>query len=181
MPTTGPWTIWNMWNYQEELREAEGGSPSPEETGDVTADVEHWCAVSANTKHPEEAFYIVDIMLSREFLSAMNFWNRQEASVDMPLLGDTAHGVIPVHTELLVNGKMRYRNNRLGLAQRQALAEAQENITFVYITSNFDRELDSLFADLCVRIDNGEALSDEDIRKATDKCHTTMKMMLAES
>lgn len=184
-------------DYKEGLREEEG-SPAPQETeapeeeaytffaprggdGDVIAAVEHWCAVSANTRRPEEAFHIADIMLSREFLSAMNFWNRQDLSVDMPLLGATAHGSIPVHTELLVNGRMRYRNDSLSLAQRQALKEAQESITVAYITSNVDRELDHMFIELRKRVENGESLTDEDILKVTDKCHSAMKMMLAES
>lgn len=38
-----------------------------------------------------------------------------------------------------------------------------------------------MMAELMTRVYDGEALTDEDIRKACDKCYTTLKMMLAES
>lgn len=148
--------------------------------GCVTASVDHWCAVSSGTKHPEDAFFIVDILLSEDFLSCRKFWS-MTGSWDIPLLGQPGYGCIPVNTTLLSRNKKKFHEFSIPKKQSAALAEAREDITYAYITSNVDREIDHMFIELRARIKQGETLTDDDIRKATDKCHTTIKMMLAES
>ncbi len=150
--------------------------------GCVTASVEHWCAVGNSTKHPEDAFFMVDVLLSEEFLSCRHFWNiKNSSSVDIPLLGYPGYGCIPVNTELLSNNKKKFKDCSIPAKQSTALAEARGDITYAYITSNVDRELDHMFIELRDRIKQGENLTDNDIRKATDKTYSTLRMMLAES
>ncbi len=150
--------------------------------GSVTAAIEHWCAVSSGTKHPEDAFSIIDMLLSEEFLSCRHFWNtKNSVSVDIPLLGCPGYGCIPVNTSILSTNKKRFKDCGIPQKQSAALANAREDITYAYITSNVDRELDHMFIELRDRIKKGEALTDDDIRRLTDKTHSTLKMMLAES
>lgn len=150
----------------------------------LSAGVETWCAVNANTEHPEDAFFMVDIFLSKEYLSTDVFWETRNFVTEIPVLGSHSAAAIPVYSELLTikfGGYMTDGFTLLGDKQRAALAEAQESITYAYLTSNIDREIDSMFSGLAGRIDSGETISDEDLRKTTDKCHSTLEMMLAES
>ncbi len=156
------------------------------EKGQINAPIETWCAVNKNTKHPEDAFFIVDCLLSKDFLSQEAFWIPAEtykySSEQMTFFYLAGEGLVPVHTGLLSNSKGRYKYiETLGNTQRELLKEARESIGYAYFTSNVDREIDQMMAELMKRVYDGEALTDEDIRKACDKCYTTLKMMLAES
>lgn len=156
------------------------------EKGQINAPIETWCAVNKNTKHPDDAFFIVDCLLSKDFLSQEAFWIPTETykynSDQMTFFYMAGEGLVPVHTGLLSNPKGRYKYiETLGGPQRELLKEARESIGYAYFTSNVDREIDRMMAELMTRVYDGEALTDEDICKACDKCYTTLKMMLAES
>lgn len=149
--------------------------------GDVTASMQNWCAVNSNTEHPEDAFFIADVFMSEEFLSARNFWNPKEANPGISLLGEMAPGCIPVHKELLSSNKKGFHGNKLPAGQCDALNGARENISCAYISSNVDRELNRMFDELWAQVKNGGSLSDDELRRKTDQCWMTLKMMLAES
>ena len=154
-------------------------------SGSINAAIETWCAVSNTTKHPEDAFFIADILLSYDFLKQESLWSKQppaqKNSQSMPFFWTAGESLVPVHTGLL-SGKGSYKYNE-GLipARRAAIKNARENIGYAYFTSNVDREIDHMSAELFDKARQGESLTGDDIRKAADKTYTTMKMMLAES
>lgn len=155
--------------------------------GTVTAPIETWCAVNKNTKHPEDAFAIVDMFLSKEFLSQEKFWSKSTPSrtteQTMDFFWLAGNCCVPVHTGLLSSakgGEYKYTDTLSG-DQRKVLKEARENIGCAYFPNRAEREIDQMLADLQDRVNDGEILSDEAIRKETDKCYSTMKLMLGES
>ena len=154
-------------------------------SGSINAAIETWCAVSSSTKYPEDAFFIADILLSYDFLKQEPFWSKQppaqKNSQSMTFFWTAGESLVPVHTGLL-SGKGSYKYNE-GLipARRAAIKNARENIGYAYFTSNVDREIDHMAAELFDKARQGESLTGDDIRKAADKTYTTMKMMLAES
>ncbi len=154
-------------------------------SGSINAAIETWCAVSSSTKFPEDAFFIADILLSYDFLKQEPFWSKQppaqKNSQSMTFFWTAGESLVPVHTGIL-SGKGSYKYNE-GLipARRAAIKNARENIGYAYFTSNVDREIDHMTAELFDMARQGESLTGDDIRKAADKTYTTMKMMLAES
>lgn len=154
-------------------------------TGSINAAIETWCAVSNTTKHPDDAFFIADIFLSRDFLQQEAFWRKQPppdmSHQNMTFFWTAGEDLVPVHTGLL-SGKGSYKYNEgLVPARRTAIKNARENIGYAYLTGNIDREIDHMMAGLLERARQGENITDDDLRKATDKTYTTMEMMLAES
>lgn len=111
----------------------------------------------------------------------MTAWNAQTASVTVPLFGSAGYGCIPVHTGPLSDNISRFRHTRIPGDQRAALKEARENVTYAYFTSNVDREIDRMFKDLMELVKSGGEVDEGYIRKQTDKCYTTISMMLAEA
>lgn len=156
------------------------------ERGEINAPIETWCAVNANTKHPEDAFFIVDCLLSKEFLGQEAFWLKMDSGKDshdqMTFFWLAGEDCVPVHTGLLSSPKGHYKYvDALTSAQRDALKEARQNIGYAYFTSNIDREIDRTVQGLLEQLYDGGELTGEEVRKACDKCYTTLKMMLAES
>lgn len=183
---TNPWT--SDCYYADGTDEADGAYtffPLRNSQGGVAAAVEGWCAVNKNTKHPEDAFFIVDMLMGREFQSHQMFWptNLRDPGHLIPLLKLGTPGSLPTYSSLVTSSTGGYLVDvaLIGESQREGLKDTQANITYAYLTSNVDRALDDMFMELVERVDKGETLTDEEIRRATDKCYSTMKMMLAES
>ena len=155
--------------------------------GGVAAAVQDWCAVNSNTKYPEDAFFIVDLLMGRDFQSRQLFWPTKKlisGDHQIPLLSfGTVGCALPTYSSLVTSSKggLIVNEPMVSESQREGLKETQSNITYAYLTSNVDRELDRMFMELVERVDQGQALTDENIRKATDQCHSTIKMMLAEA
>lgn len=150
--------------------------------GGITAAIETWCAVNRNTKHPEDAFFITDILLTATFLKLDNTtWNPSSRDPTLAFFGHAGYGCIPVHTNLLSSASSTFRNSKIPSDQRNALKEARGNITYAYLTSNADRELNRMFRTFMEMVKSGENPDEAAIRKETDKCYSTVKMMLAES
>lgn len=154
--------------------------------GGVNAPIETWCAVNKNTSYPEDAFSIVDMMLSRDFLSAEIFWEtRNFMPGRIELLGYTVPGALPVCDSLMLDTP----DPQTGIGwffvpdaeQRKAFQEAEKSVNCAYFTSNLDREIDRMFMELADQVYAGEEVTDEEIRKAAGQCYSTLKMMLAES
>lgn len=155
-------------------------------TGGINASIETWCAVSNTTKHPEDAFFIVDLLLSEDFLRQEAFWNKRPTGIydhkQMTFFWLAGEDLVPVHTGLLTSAKGTYKYDEgLIASERSAVKEARENISYAYFTSNVDREVDGMFRELMEMVENGETIDDDALRRTTDKTYTTLKMMLAES
>lgn len=128
----------------------------------------------------------MDCLLSKEFLSQEDFWTKVSSGSgqhdQMSFFWLAGEDCVPVHTGLLSSAKGRYKYvDALTGPQRDTLKEARQSIGYAYFTSNIDREIDRTMQGLLERLYNGEELTEEQVRKATDKCYTTLKMMLAES
>ncbi len=154
--------------------------------GGVTASVETWCAVNKNTKFPEEAFFITDFLLSRDFLSYTKFWDSKNFLSNEGIMFTAVNmGAIPVHSSILSTPKgyfmAKAENPIHSERQMEALKDGRESVTFAYLTGNTDCQLDHMFIELVERLEQGENITDNDIRKATDKTYSTLRMMLAES
>lgn len=154
-------------------------------SGNISAAIETWCAVSSSTNHPEDAFFIADIFLSEDFLRQEAFWNKQPppdcSHETMTFFWVAGEDLVPVHTGLL-SGKGTYKYNEgLVPAERIAIKNARENISCAYFTSNIDREIDHMMAGLFEQARQGGTISDDELRRMTNKTYTTLKMMLAES
>lgn len=153
--------------------------------GKINAPIETWCAVNNNTKYPENAFFIVDMLLSKEFLSQEAFWNKNipnPNAMSMTFFWTAGGGeFIPVHTGLVTTAKGRYKYNTTEPSRRRVLRDARENIDYAWFTNSLDRELNSMFWEMAERLLNGEDVTEAEVRKATDQCYTTLKMMLMES
>ncbi len=151
--------------------------------GGLSAAIEHWCAVNANTKHPEDAFFIADMLLGADFLKLENFWDknpRDSSPHAVALFSMMQGGNIPVYTDYMTT-KISYTNTVIYKDMQKALAEAESEIDYVYFTSNADRAMDSMFRGLIEKVENGEDIPEDELRLLTDKTHSTLKMMLAES
>lgn len=151
--------------------------------GGLSAAIENYCAVNANTKYPEDAFFIADMLLGADFLKLENFWDKQPArtgadAVDMFWMMEG--GNIPVYTDYMTT-KTSYANTVIYKDMQEALAGEESRISFAYFTTNADRAMDGMFRDLMETVESGKEISDEELRGVTDKAYTTMKMMLAES
>lgn len=154
--------------------------------GEISAPIETWCAVNKNTQDPEDAFFIVDLLLSREFLQQEDFWNKEPSYFlnpdQMTFFWMAGEGYIRVYSTLLTNSKNTYKfTNFLNDSQRKLLSKTRNEISYAYFTSNLDREIDRMFAELADKLYAGEDVGDEEIRKAAGQCYSTLKMMLAES
>lgn len=148
--------------------------------GGVTASIETWCAINANTDYPEDAFYVLDIFLSQEFQRMEKFWGKEpEHSIahnTVPMFWMATMGTIPVQSD--IGTQMTFRRTQLFNEMTEAIIEGQEEVDTVFFTSNLDREIDSMFHEFILKIEAGEELSDEDIRRRTDRCWSALRMML---
>lgn len=152
--------------------------------GGVSAAVQQWSAVNAHTERPEDAFFVIDMLLSRSVQSRQLFWPTKDlmnSAHSIPLLGLDMAGTLPVYTGLVTSGGFIADTPLIGESQSAGLKETQANIDYAYVTGSIDREMDRMYMGLVEKVDSGSALSDEEVRKETDQCYSTMKMMLAES
>ena len=144
--------------------------------GGITARINTYCAISSKTEHPDAAFALIDMLMSKEFLCLELFWEEsgENRRVDMPLFGK-AYGLNgqPVYQDLGTNEKSFAYLDPYGEEEFQAVSEFREKITYAYLPSNVDQEVEDLFKN---------CLDDEDnIDSLVKKAYSTMKMMLAES
>lgn len=151
-------------------------------SGRITASIETWCAVNRNTQHPDEAFFVADILLSRNFQRMDKFWTKfKKTSRDsrpdtVGLFWMASLGCLPVDTSIAYG--MGLHASTLFKETEQVLQEAQKSIGYAFFTSDLDRELDDMFYEFIQRIEAGEEITDEAIRNRTDRCWMTLKMML---
>jgi len=152
--------------YLEELRLLPGepyGHPVQNINGGVTAFVEAFAAINANTKHPDAAFKVVELLFSEEIQSGKGFegaggrslWPREfhYNAIAGVATGKSAYCDPVLHTEGFLDS-------------------LNEKITNVRFTSNLDKVL----YELAMNVTYGNM----DVEKAVSECYSDMKMMIAE-
>lgn len=138
--------------------------PSYNRDGGVTASISCFAAVNINTAYPDEAFKVLDRMLSEDV--QQNFY-----------LTNSVSGV-SVYDEL---GTVDKRNGPSGWwmsdANYESFCAVREQINAVRFYSLLDRETMFTLGNACL----AEDATEDSVKAAAHKAFTTMKMMLAES
>lgn len=145
-------------------------------SGGITAQVTLYCGINRNTKHPAEAFDIVDMLMSKDFQRLEVFWNNTARKKQAPvrMFATAAGSGIPVHRDILSTEEDSMLYQQISAAQRQALDQARAGVSFCYFPSNADEEMKYLFLKC-------QGMSDEEMEREVGKCYTTMGMMLGEA
>lgn len=145
--------------------------------GSVTSRIDSYIAINRNTPYPDEAFALVDMLMSKEFLSLTPFWDgeRMSRNGNIALFTELdGWGGLPIYDTMLENGDMVRLSRTRPLSRWQAYQEALSNLC-VYLPSAVDTELESLFMNC------KEAGGPEEIERLVKKAYTTMQMILGES
>lgn len=145
--------------------------------GSITSYIDSYIAINRNTPYPDEAFALVDMLMSKEFLSLTPFWdndriNRGSSTALFRELRGWAG--LPIYDSMLENGDSILPNRILPSARWPIYKEALSNLS-VYFPSTVDTDLESLFMNC------KEANGSEEIENLVKRAYTTMKMMLSES
>lgn len=145
--------------------------PQYNTTGGVTARVSSFAAVNANTRHPDEAFLIVDKLLDQKTMSEQEIYIYGGA---LPVNLDLCQKDAPYYSPYEQNGRQRtdWYVNQWNYQQIQALAGQINAVNFV---TPLDQELILAYRD---------CLNEQDPRRRRELAaghYTAMKMMIAES
>ena len=163
-------------NYLQNIRFLPGevyAHPQYDISGGVTAFVEAYAAINANTEYPEAAFKVVELLFSEEVQSDRGFEEAKCGGSLCPRWSayNTYQGV--------ATGKAAYRDPVL--YKEGFLDSVNEKITNV----RFNSELDKANYDMNITIWN-EILDskwrepDVDFERYVSECYSDMKMMIAE-
>lgn len=146
--------------------------------GGVTSQIVSYMAINRNTSHPDEAFVLVDMMMSRSFLSCSPFWDfsrTEQDSVTALWDGLRGWGGIPVYDDFFDEGGQLISTVVIPISRQPVHRAVMDEISYAYFPSNVDMEMENMFVEYM------EAESDAEVEKIVKKAYTTMKMMLAES
>lgn len=147
--------------------------------GDIPGCVTTYCAVNANTRHPEEAFFVAEMLMTEKFQRLEIFYNKKAWEKQMPLgmFAAANGGGVPVNRRVLASEGDTMGYQQIPELERRAINQAREAVGYCYIPGDVDVEMNRLFFD-CQ--DLGADASDEEIQKLVDKHYMTMRMMLGE-
>ncbi len=156
--------------------------PIRDVNGDVAANVTAYAAINNNTQCAEEAFTVLEILLSRQFQSGEKFWNGGMNEGSGIAVFSAAYGV-PVHEELLQRNRpvkyFCYINDDFF----PAYCSLRDQITTARFFTDIDDVLNTLYWN-CWKVETGEASAEtkeETIRGMVSKAYDTMRMIVAES
>ncbi len=178
---------WSMTELASENECIEQGWAGPAGTafplyntdGGVTAKVNSYIAVNRSTTHKEDALTLVDMMMSRDFLTLEGFWSESRTmnQSGMFLFNSLRawNGGNPIYDDFFEDGRSIMYAFSLTEGRQALHREIIDKISYAYIPSAADQELIKLFKDCKA------AGSEEEIDKLVSKCYTTIEMILAES
>lgn len=148
--------------------------------GDIPGCVTTYCAVNANTRHPEEAFFVAEMLMTEKFQRLEIFYNKKAREKQMPLgmFAAANGGGVPVNRRVLASEGDTMGYQQIPELERRAINQAREAVGYCYIPGDVDVEMNRLFFDCR---DLGADASDEEIQKLVDKHYMTMRMMLGEA
>ena len=104
--------------------------------GGITAEIEAFAAVNRNTKRPEDAFRVIDLLLSKNFPQYRMFYR------DL-----TGYNTIPMHEEMFQESTpIKCRSFKMTAENFEAFSKVREQITEANFTSEGTYLLDSMLA-----------------------------------
>ena len=141
--------------------------PIYSDEGGCSAEIVHFAAINANTKRPEDAFFVLDVLFS---LESQQYSDIYEVFTWQAL---------PTYTELAQENCPTRLDGRwfLNEANFQELKRIQDQITAVRFCNTLETELDTLFTDCETAYKNGDT---EMIRQKVSETYRTMQRMLRE-
>lgn len=140
-------------------------TPAATQDGGVTAAVSCYAAVNVNTKHPDEAFKVLDCLLSKD--------TQQRSYITNSVSGVPVYdGLCSPDTPLGMDSKWW-----LSEANYESFCGIKDQISAVRFYTLLDREA----AFTLGRAYLAEDATEESVKAAAHKAYTTMQMMLAES
>ncbi len=149
--------------------------------GEVNATVTAYAAINNNTQCAEEAFTVLEVLLSRQFQSGERFWNGGTNDGAAPVFS-AAYGV-PVHEELLQRNRPVNYFCYIDDDVFPAYCALRDQITTARFFSNVDDTLNQLYWN-CWKVemsDAAEETKDDTIRDMVSKAYAAISMMLGES
>ena len=143
--------------------------PLYSDDGGVTANILYYAAVNANTKRPEDAFFLLDVLMDR---------NSQQYS-DIYGWCLTRNFGIPTHEDLLQE-EYPTRHEGAGYLSESnyaQLCEIRDSITNVRFQGGLDLVLDSMFEEIYYAEMEPEA---KDVKEIVSQAYRKMEIMLRE-
>lgn len=136
--------------------------------GGVTATVEAYAGINRNTKHAEEAFFVVDYLMRAESQQNLKMFYIMNA--------------FPVHEDVLSEEYPQQRFASYFIDENfEALSNMWDQITNVVFNNTLVRSLDDLYFDLYYNYnEQGEVPPQQAIEDAVHETYGTLKQMLSE-
>jgi len=140
--------------------------PIYSDDGGVTATIAAFTAINANTRRAEDAFFIMDLLLSR-------YWQQQLNLYDVYFGGGAAG--IPVHEDLMQKGYPIRPIFYIKQANYQEYSRVREQITRAYFRGDFTDSFEELYKEC-----KPAYVSGKDIEPIVAEFYQKLKIMIAE-
>ena len=147
------------------LRNTEGG---------VSAGVTSFIAISKDTPYPEEAFHVVDVMMSKQFQKGEPFW--EIYGTPAPIAVFSASTGVPVYDDLYQESQPVNCERYIGEEMFPLYCELRDKITDARIITNVDKVID----DLCLQAWVDELKPGDELKKLVSQAYDKMTLMAGE-
>lgn len=153
--------------------------PVYSDDGGVTATVDYFVAINGNTKRPDDAFFILDMLMDPDFQQEASIITEEIFRTDAPVYEDlmTKEHPLSVVSGLKSSGTgYGIIHPRLGDSAAEEYAKIRACITNTQIDGQLNMEMNSAVAD-CIDVYNGAEGSIEDI---VHRAYRTMALEIDE-
>ena len=139
--------------------------PIYSENGDVTATVQVYTGINRNTKHPEEAFFVVDYLMSAQAQQELKIFYMSEG--------------FPVN-EAVLSEEYPQQNGAIYFTDEnfEAVSNLRDQISKVYFENDLVRTLSGSYG-TCRVIQSGE-ITDQTVEGVVAETYDALKQMLSE-
>ena len=145
----------------------------PNMEGGITADISAYCAINANTEHPEEAFLVFEYLYSDEMQGKNRIRITDETAVHY-LINPIGIGA----SDGIKTGKAAYTEKYYSEAW-QTIQDIHSRITYAKFTSEFDCMLCDAWNKVDLRL-YSESIDAIDLDAVAAELYSDWKMMVAE-
>lgn len=139
--------------------------------GGYGATITSFGAVNANSQRPEDAFFLLDLLLSKDY----------QASKVMDLLARGNSLGMPVHMDLGTEEDPFYENWFFSEENYAAYTQLRDNIREVRFGCRLDKYMDDVFVQVWQGAKDLPPEEQADLPQEVEKLYTQMKMELGES
>ena len=151
--------------------------PLRNKEGGVSATVTSYIAINKNTPHPDEAFHVVDVIMSRRFQSGAKFWDegRYYGTTSAIAVFSWSTGVT-VYDDLMTESQPVNYDYWIPDELFPAYCELRDKITDARVRTNVDQALDDLFFHAWL----DDMMPGEELEKYVSKEYDKMLLMAGE-